>query len=202
MKKVLADEQLVKQALDGDLESFAQLVSKYERRIYRLVFGILKQREDAEEVTQDAFTQAFKALPKFRHDATFFTWLFRIALNQALTAARLNVRRSEYVDADSPESTEGADLSRMVVSNSPMDHLDYQQTISMIEKILSKMPKQFADSLMLRAFSGLSYQEIADVGLVSINTVRTRIFRARAILYEGMLERPRRIASVEIEKRD
>lgn len=175
----------------GDLDSFARLVEKYERRVYRLAYSIVKQPEDAEDVTQETFIQAFRALPTFRYDAAFYTWLYRIALNRALNNAGRQRRLALHFPPACEEGEDGDMESPDGVSNdTPAAHLDFQQTLMTVERILAEMPAQFADALILRVFDGLSYAEISRARAMSVNTVRTRIFRAREILAERMHIRP------------
>lgn len=182
---------LVERTLDGDLESFSRLVVKYERRIYRLAFSVIRQQEDAEDITQETFIHAFRALPTFRREAAFYTWLYRIALNRALN------RRSQQRLFDANFSAEShhsdrtpADAEPLSQNTSPSAILEYKQALQTVERILAEMPEKFADALILRVFEGLNYGEISNLRAMSVNTVRTRIYRARRIIMHRMEERP------------
>ena len=177
------DFSLVQRTNSGDLDSFAALVTRYEQRIYRLVLGVLKHNEDAEDVTQETFIQAFRALPGFRGDALFYTWLYRIALNRALSrrAQQRSWAAHFHTDGDDARIAE-AMSDAPLQDDGPAAQLEYKQALQTIERILTEMPEKFADALILRVVEGLSYEEISDVRAMSVNTVRTRIFRAREFL--------------------
>ena len=183
VETAMDDYSLVERANSGDLDSFAALVMKYEQRVFRLVLGVLKHNEDAEDVTQETFIQAFRALPGFRGDAMFYTWLYRIALNRALSrrAQQRSWAAHFHTDGDDAWIAETTNDS-LSQDDGPAAQLEYKQALQTIERILTEMPEKFADALILRVVEGLSYEEISDARAMSVNTVRTRIFRAREFL--------------------
>ncbi|WP_426110814.1 RNA polymerase sigma factor [Massilia sp. PWRC2] len=191
MNDCMDDLVLVEKTLEGDLESFSQLVEKYEGRIYRLAFGVLKQREDAEDIAQETFIHAFRALATFRREAAFYTWLYRIALNRALN------RRSHHWLVKAHFSTERDNAAGILAATEricprppPPLALEYKQALQTVERILAEMPEKFADALILRVMEGLSYAEISSLRTMSVNTVRTRIYRARQFISRRMKEWP------------
>jgi RNA polymerase sigma-70 factor (ECF subfamily) len=183
------DQVLIDNAKFGDLDSFSKLVSKYERRVYRLVYGVLKHDEDAEDVTQETFLNAYRALLTFRGDALFYTWLYRIALNRAFhRRTQQRVLSTHFESNDEEVLTDEHGWNEEMANYSPAARLEQKQALQLVERILTEMPEQFADALILRVIDGMSYGEISDVRTVSLNTVRTRIFRARGIIAERIKE--------------
>jgi RNA polymerase sigma-70 factor (ECF subfamily) len=187
MEAAMNDYSLVERANEGDLDSFAALVIKYEQRVYRLSLGVLKHHEDAEDVTQETFIQAFRALPGFRGDALFYTWLYRIALNKALSRRAQQRLWATHFRTDGDDACKAETLGdSLTQADCPSAQIEYKQALQTIERILTEMPEQFADALILRVVEGLSYEEISDARAMSVNTVRTRIFRAREFLANRM----------------
>ncbi|WP_426196146.1 sigma-70 family RNA polymerase sigma factor [Massilia sp. DWR3-1-1] len=183
------DQTLIDNAKIGDLDSFSKLVAKYERRIYRLVYGVLKHDEDTEDVTQETFLNAYRALHTFRGDALFYTWLYRIALNRAFHRRTQQRVLSTHFESNGEEVlTAEHGWDEETPNESPAGRLEQKQALQIVERILTEMPEQFADALILRVLDGMSYGEISQIRTISLNTVRTRIFRARAILAERIKE--------------
>jgi len=181
------DTTSVEAARIGNLEAFAGLVEKYQGRIYRVVFRIVKDVADAEDVTQETFIHAFRALETFRADSAFFTWLYRIALNNALNC-RLKQRhwsvRFESGDEDLWEAIEC--MRPAGFSDTPLDCLERKQTLQTVERLLEEMPEKFSDALMSLVVEGMSCTDMSARFAVSPNTVRTRVFRAREFLARRM----------------
>ncbi len=174
------DQQLVERAQCGDKYAFELLVSKYQRRLGRLISRFVRNAAEAEDVTQDAFIKAYRALPSFRGDSAFYTWLYRIGINTAknhLVAQGRRAPTSTPFDADDAEDFEEATLLHEVAT--PENELMSKQVVEVVNASLQELPDDLRTALTLREIEGLSYEEIAVVMNCPIGTVRSRIFRAR-----------------------
>jgi RNA polymerase sigma-70 factor (ECF subfamily) len=182
-----ADQQLVERIQRGDKLAFNLLVSKYQRKLGRLISRFVRDPADAEDVTQDAFIKAYRALPGFRGDSAFYTWLYRIGINTAknyLLANKLRAPTSTPFDAEEAESFEDAGLLHEV--STPENELMSKQVVDAVQKSLQELPEDLRSALTLREIEGLSYEEIANVMDCPIGTVRSRIFRAREAVAENL----------------
>lgn len=173
------DKQLVRRVQAGEKAAFDLLVLKYQSRIVTLVSRFVRNQSDAQDVTQEAFIKAYRALPNFRGDSAFYTWLYRIAVNTAKNHLAVQARRSSdsQLDYEEIEQIEGSDALK---EQATPEHLllrdEIQETvISAIESL----PSDLRMAITLRELEGLSYEEIAGVMECPIGTVRSRIFRAR-----------------------
>ncbi|ADE11511.1 RNA polymerase sigma factor RpoE [Sideroxydans lithotrophicus] len=174
------DQQLVERAQRGDKHAFELLVAKYQRRLGRLISRFVRNSAEAEDVTQDAFIKAYRALPAFRGDSAFYTWLYRIGINTAknhLVAQGRRAPTSTPFDADEAEDFEDAALLHEVAT--PENELMSKQVVEVVNSSLQELPDDLRTALTLREIEGLSYEEIAAVMDCPIGTVRSRIFRAR-----------------------
>ncbi|OIR14750.1 ECF RNA polymerase sigma-E factor [mine drainage metagenome] len=174
------DQQLVERAQRGDKHAFELLVAKYQRRLGRLISRFVRNASEAEDVTQDAFIKAYRALPSFRGDSAFYTWLYRIGINTAknhLVAQGRRAPTSTPFDADEAEDFEDAALLHEVAT--PENELMSKQVVEVVNSSLQELPDDLRTALTLREIEGLSYEEIAVVMDCPIGTVRSRIFRAR-----------------------
>ncbi|MBU1426625.1 MAG: RNA polymerase sigma factor RpoE [Gammaproteobacteria bacterium] len=174
------DQQLVERAQRGDKHAFELLVSKYQRRLGRLISRFVRNAAEAEDVTQDAFIKAYRALPSFRGDSAFYTWLYRIGINTAknhLVAQGRRAPTSTPFDAEEAEDFEDAALLHEVAT--PENELMSKQVVEVVNASLQELPDDLRTALTLREIEGLSYEEIAVVMNCPIGTVRSRIFRAR-----------------------
>jgi len=174
------DQQLVERAQSGDKHAFELLVSKYQRRLGRLISRFVRDAAEAEDVTQDAFIKAYRALPAFRGDSAFYTWLYRIGINTAknhLLALGRRAPTSTAFDTDEAEEFEEAVLLHEVAT--PENELMSKQVVDVVNASLQQLPDDLRMALTLREIEGLSYEEIAAVMNCPIGTVRSRIFRAR-----------------------
>ena len=181
------DQQLVERVQRGDKHAFDLLVSKYQRKLGRLISRFVRDPAEAEDVTQDAFIKAYRALPGFRGESAFYTWLYRIGINTAKNHLLANKRRaptSTPFDAEEAESFEGAGLLDEV--STPDNVLMRQQGGCAVEASLAQLPDDLRSALTLREIEGLSYEEIASVMNCPIGTVRSRIFRAREAVAENL----------------
>jgi RNA polymerase sigma-70 factor (ECF subfamily) len=181
------DQQLVERVQRGDKHAFDLLVSKYQRKLGRLISRFVKDPSEAEDVTQEAFIKAYRALPGFRGESAFYTWLYRIGINTAKNYLLANRRRpptSTPFDADDSESLEEASLLREVTT--PENELMSKQVVDVVQTSLQQLPEDLRSALTLREIEGLSYEEIATVMNCPIGTVRSRIFRAREAVAENL----------------
>mgnify|MGYP001259105051 FL=1 len=172
------DDKLVKRAKKGDSRAFDLLVLKYQGRVAQLVSRYVSNAAEVEDVTQEAFIKAYRALPKFRGDSAFYTWLYRIAANAAKNhLVALSRRPTTDLALDDSESYEVP--GRLKDNESPDEVIMGQQLEAVISQAIDVLPLELKAALTLREFEGLSYDEIAEVLECPIGTVRSRIFRAR-----------------------
>ncbi len=172
------DDKLVKRAKKGDSRAFDLLVLKYQGRVAQLVSRYLNNAAEVEDVTQEAFIKAYRALPNFRGDSAFYTWLYRIAANAAKNhLVALGRRPSSDMALDDSEVFDV--LGRLKDHESPDEVIMGQELEMLISRTIEELPVELRAALTLRELEGLSYEEIADVLECPIGTVRSRIFRAR-----------------------
>ena len=181
------DQQLVQRAQRGDLRAFDLLVLKYQGRIAALVSRYVSDAGEVEDVTQEAFIKAYRALGKFRGDSAFYTWLYRIAANAAKNHLVAKGRRpgAHATIEDAEGFDEGGMLSE---SASPEALAMGGELAEVVESALNALPDELKAALMLREFDGLSYDDIADVLGCPVGTVRSRIFRAREAVDQRVKE--------------
>ena len=181
------DQQLVQRAQRGDLRAFDLLVLKYQGRIAALVSRYVSDAGEVEDVTQEAFIKAYRALGKFRGDSAFYTWLYRIAANAAKNHLVAKGRRP---GADATiEDAEGFDEGGLLSESASPEALAMGGELAeVVESALNALPEELKAALMLREFDGLSYDDIADVLGCPVGTVRSRIFRAREAIDQRVKE--------------
>jgi RNA polymerase sigma-70 factor (ECF subfamily) len=174
------DQQLVARAQQGEKQAFELLVSKYQRKLLRLISRLVRDPAEAEDVAQDAFIKAYRALPQFRGDSAFYTWLYRIGVNTAKNYLVSQGRRppsSTEKDNEEAETFEDADALRDI--NTPESILLSKEIATTVNAAMAKLPEELRTAISLREIEGLSYDEISEVMNCPIGTVRSRIFRAR-----------------------
>ncbi|MFZ6686431.1 RNA polymerase sigma factor RpoE [Undibacterium sp. SXout11W] len=192
------DQILVERVQRGDKKAFELLVSKYQRKLMRLVSRLVYDQAEAEDVVQEAFIKAYRALPNFRGDAAFYTWLYRIGINTAKNYLVTQGRRaptSTESDVEEAETFSDADGLRDI--NTPESLLASKQIAATVNAAMSALPEELRNAITLREIEGLSYDEIAEVMLCPIGTVRSRIFRAR----EAIAERLRPVLGTTLDNR-
>ncbi len=173
------DRQLVERVKRGDKRAFDLLVLKYQHKIVGLVSRYLRDQDEVVDVTQEAFIKAYRALPRFRGDSAFYTWLYRIAINTAKNHLVSKSRRPPDTDLDI-DAAEFQDNSAVLSDiDTPESRLATDQLEAVIYKAIDDLPEELKVAVTLREFEGLSYEEIADVMECPVGTVRSRIFRAR-----------------------
>ena len=173
------DQQLVARVQKGDTRAFDMLVLKYQHKIFGLVSRYVHDADEVQDVAQEAFIKAFRALPKFRGDSAFYTWLYRIAINTAKNYLVSRSRRppgSDVAVADA-EYYEGGGALRDI--ETPESALFGAELKAVVERAISELPDDLRTAVTLREFDGLSYEDIADIMDCPVGTVRSRIFRAR-----------------------
>ncbi|MCB1748707.1 MAG: RNA polymerase sigma factor RpoE [Gammaproteobacteria bacterium] len=175
----ITDNELVTRVQQGDKNAFDLLVLKYQHRIVKLVSRYVREPSDALDVTQETFLKAYRALPNFRGDSAFYTWIYRIAINTAKNYLVALSRRPTEVDLENDDG-EPLDLEGLQKSLDTPEHLLLTEEIrETILDAMRKLPDDLREAIMLREVDGLSYEEIATVMDCPIGTVRSRIFRAR-----------------------
>jgi RNA polymerase sigma-70 factor (ECF subfamily) len=175
-----ADLILVERVQSGDQEAFGLLVSKYQRKLLRLVMRLVRDPAEAEDVTQEAFIKAYRALPGFRGDSAFYTWLYRIGVNTAKNWLMAQGRRMPVVSDIMVEDSEGIDESGLLRDDETPDRiLQSKQIGETVNAAMDALPEDLRSAISLREIEGLSYEEISQVMDCPIGTVRSRIFRAR-----------------------
>lgn len=174
------DQRLVERVQRGDKKAFELLVTKYQRKLNRLLSRFIRDPSEVEDVAQEAFIKAYRALPSFRGDSAFYTWLYRIAVNTAknyLVAAARRAPTSTTIDSEEAESfEEGHQLRHM---NTPEAELMSKQVAATVNQTMEALPEELRVAITLREIEGMSYEDIAAAMSCPIGTVRSRIFRAR-----------------------
>jgi RNA polymerase sigma-70 factor (ECF subfamily) len=174
------DQKLVERAQRGEKQAFGLLVSKYERKLARLLSRFIRDAAEVEDVTQEAFIKAYRALPTFRGDSAFYTWLYRIGINTAKNYLVAMGRRAPTVTDIDAEDAEGfQDREQLRDLNTPENELISRQVADNVNQTLAELPEELRTAITLREIEGLSYEDIANIMNCPIGTVRSRIFRAR-----------------------
>ncbi|MCA9016501.1 MAG: sigma-70 family RNA polymerase sigma factor [Planctomycetaceae bacterium] len=171
------DQHLIQECLAGRTEAFDQLVLKYQDRLYRTLVRVLGSCDDARDAAQEGFTQAFFKLSTFRGSAAFYSWLFRISFNAAITQKRKNKRTSTTLDTqDNPASHWLVDTHP---ETHPPDVVELSERKKIVHQALNELQEEYRTPLILRELEGMSYGEIAEITEIPLGTVRSRIFRGR-----------------------
>ena len=174
-----SDQQLVERVQAGDKAAFDVLVRKYQHRVLKLVGRFVSDAAEAEDVAQEAFLKAYRALASFRGDSAFYTWLYRIAINTAKNALVSNRRRPVDFDLDLQDPEQYDRHARLKEGDTPEGVLLTEEIRSVVEKAMEQLPEDLRTAIVLRELEGLSYEEIAEAMDCPVGTVRSRIFRAR-----------------------
>lgn len=173
------DRQLVERVQRGDKKAFDVLVLKYQHKIFGLVSRYLRDQDEVQDVTQEAFIKAYRALPRFRGDSAFYTWLYRIAINTAKNHLVSRSRRPPDTDIDVDDGEFHDNSAVLKDIESPDELLATSQLEQVVYRAIDDLPEELKVAVTLREFEGLSYEEIAEVMECPVGTVRSRIFRAR-----------------------
>jgi RNA polymerase sigma-70 factor (ECF subfamily) len=181
------DRQLVTRAQHGDKQAFGLLVDKYQRKLARLLSRFIRDPAEVEDVTQEAFIKAYRALPAFRGDSAFYTWLYRIGINTAknyLMAMGRRAPTSTEVEADEAEGFEEGEQLRDI--NTPESVLLSNEIAETVNATIEGLPEELRKAIQMREIEGMSYEDIAQAMNCPIGTVRSRIFRAREAIAEQL----------------
>ena len=181
------DRQLVMRAQRGDKRAFELLVEKYQRKLGRLLARFIRDPAEVEDVTQEAFIKAYRALPGFRGDSAFYTWLYRIGINTAknyLMALGRRAPTSTEVEAEDAEGFEDGEQLRDI--NTPESLLLSKEIAQTVNATIDELPEELRTAIQLREIEGMSYEDIARIMDCPIGTVRSRIFRAREAIAERL----------------
>ena len=174
-----ADNLLVERVQRGDKRAFDLLVIKYQHKILGLISRYVKDRAEVEDVAQEAFIKAYRALPRFRGDSAFYTWLYRIAINTAKNYLVAQNRRPPGSDIEISDAEVLTGESYLKDIETPENQLFRDELQRTVDNAISNLPEELKTAVTLREYDGLSYEEIADIMDCPVGTVRSRIFRAR-----------------------
>ncbi len=179
MGERLIDQELVVRVQKGDKKAFDLLVLKYQQKISNLISRYIRDPHEVLDVTQEAFIKAYRALPNFRGDSAFYTWLYRIAINTAKNYLVAQGRRPPTDDVEA-ETAEQMDVGvRLKETGTPENHVLTEEISMTVQKAIEDLPEDLRTAIILRELEGMSYEEIASAMSCPVGTVRSRIFRAR-----------------------
>lgn len=182
MSERQTDQVLVDRVKAGDQQAFNILVEKYQRKVARLISRLVRDPAEVEDVAQEAFIKAYRALPQFRSESAFYTWLYRIAVNTAKNHLMAQGRRPRLMSELQAEDDDGEPFSQDVALadiQTPEAVLQTRQVAETVNQAIEALPQDLKTAVTLREIDGLSYEEIAEAMACPIGTVRSRIFRAR-----------------------
>jgi RNA polymerase sigma-70 factor, ECF subfamily len=184
-----SDLSLVRRVQRGDKGAFDALVLKYQHKLVKLVMRYVRNPAEAEDIAQEAFIKAYRALPQFRGDSAFYTWLYRIAINTAKNAVVSRDRSPIEYDLDRSNTDESYDMQgRMKDSETPEGLVLTDEIRSTVNAAIDALPEDLRTAIVLRELEGLSYEEIAEAMACPVGTVRSRIFRAREAIDRRLRE--------------
>ena len=192
-----SDLSLVRRVQRGERGAYDLLVLKYQHKVVKLVMRYLRNPADAEDVAQEAFVKAYRALPQFRGDSAFYTWLYRIAINTAKNALVATKRRPMDYDLDLQDPEQYELHARLAEAETPEALLLTDEIRDTVNRAIENLPEDLRTAIVLRELEGLSYEDIAETMDCPVGTVRSRIFRAREAIdkklrpiFDGGLGRP------------
>lgn len=181
------DQLLVERAQRGEKHAFELLVAKYQRKLARLLARFIRDPAEVEDVAQEAFIKAYRALPSFRGDSAFYTWLYRIGINTAKNhLVSIGRRAPTATEFDSEEAEGFADGEQLRDINTPENLMMSKEIANTVNATMDALPEELRTAIQLREIEGLSYEEIATIMNCPIGTVRSRIFRAREAIAEKL----------------
>jgi RNA polymerase sigma-70 factor, ECF subfamily len=186
------DEELVARSIRGDADSFNQLVLRWERPIYALAYRTIGREEDARDVCQETFLRAFRALPAFRGQAKFSSWLYRIALNLCRDWMRRE-RRAPIIQP--PEDVDLMDLAAAAEPSESIEDLVARKDMTrLVENAMTRLPEEQRTAIVLKEYHGLTFQEIADLMGCPLSTVKTRLYQGLTVLRRELAKSAGRVA--------
>jgi RNA polymerase sigma-70 factor (ECF subfamily) len=191
----LTDDELVARSMGGDAESFNQLILRWERPIYALAYRVIGREEDARDVCQETFLRAFRALPGFKRQAKFSSWIYRIALN----LCRDWIRRQRR--APVMQMPEGVDPGELVAEQGPVESIEdlvgRRQLSEVVEEAMALLPEEQRTAIILKEYHGMTFQEIADMQGCPLSTVKTRLYQGLTVLRRHLEKNGRLSSNVE-----
>lgn len=181
------ETELLKRAVAGDTDAFADLVDRYAGRLYGVCFSILGNHADAQDCVQEAFLKAFRTMHRFHFSSSFYTWIYRIAANTCYDLLRHNQRRPTD-SLDEPSTYQDGDQYRQISDQGllPDDQLVQKETVHTVRRALKRLPENLQRLIILRDLEGLSYENIAEMEKLRPGTVKSRLFRARVALADQL----------------
>ncbi|MGQ9678786.1 MAG: RNA polymerase sigma factor [bacterium] len=180
----VSDEELVRRVKQGKIEAFEELVRRYERKVYNIAYRLLGNEEDATEALQDTFLRAYRFIPRFKFQSSFYTWLYRIATNVSLTKLRRR-RKHETVSLDEPvKNTDNLMLDIPDPNTTPEQAFEQKRLREQLQEAVEKLPAGYRTVVVLRDLEGLSNEEVSKVLGISIPAVKSRLHRGRMALRE------------------
>ena len=181
------DQKLVEKAQKGDKKAFGMLVEKYQRRLTRLLSRMVRDQSEIEDIVQDSFIKAYRAINNFRGDSAFYTWLYRIGINTAKNyLVKLGKRPKAMNDVEIEDIENFEDAQDLRNLETPESSMMSSQIIISVNQTIESLPDELKEAISLREMDGLSYEEISDLMNCPIGTVRSRIFRAREVIAEKL----------------
>lgn len=189
MTSDISDLTLVKQAQSGDSRAFDALVIKYQHRVVQLVLRYVRNQAEAEDVAQDSFIKAYRALASFRGDSAFYTWLYRIAINTAKNSLSARSRSPIRFGIDGAKGDSSVEMQEYMKDDATPESLVLTNEVSdIINAAIAELPEDLRVAIIFRELEGLSYEEIAHAMECPVGTVRSRIFRAREEIHLRLLD--------------
>ena len=182
------DQQLVVRVQKGDKRAFDLLVIKYQYKVHAIVGRFIRDTHEVSDVTQEAFIKAYRALPRFRGESQFYTWLYRIAVNTAKNSLVARSRRPPQSDVDLADAEYYAGSDKLKDVGSPENQLFRDELEAVINQAIEELPEDLRTAVTLREYEGLSYEDIAEVMDCPVGTVRSRIFRGREAIDARVLQ--------------
>ena len=183
----IVDQKLVEKSQRGDKKAFAMLVEKYQRRLTRLLSRMVRDQSEIEDIVQDSFIKAYRAINNFRGDSAFYTWLYRIGINTAKNhLVKLGKRPKAMNDIEIEEIENFEDAQDLRNLETPENSMATKEIIASVNQTIETLPDELKEAIQLREMDGLSYEEISDLMNCPIGTVRSRIFRAREAIAEKL----------------
>ncbi len=184
-----SDNDIVKRVQQGDKEAYNILVLRYQHKVCDIAFKYVNNYVDANDVAQEAFIRAYRAIHNFRGESAFFTWLYRIVINTAKSFLEQNQKHRYSVDIDAPDFDSQQDVRGLLVTHeSPDSLIESEELQQVIMQAMNELPTDLKRAIVLREVDGLSYEDIAAVMDSPIGTVRSRIFRARQFIEDKMVQ--------------
>ena len=181
------DQKLVEKAQRGDKKAFGMLVEKYQRRLNRLLSRMVRDQSEIEDIVQDSFIKAYRAINNFRGDSAFYTWLYRIGINTAKNhLVKLGKRPKAMNDVEIEEIENFEDAPDLRSHETPESKMMSSEIVASVNQTIEALPNELKEAISLREMDGLSYEEISELMNCPIGTVRSRIFRAREVIAEKL----------------